>query len=940
MAISIVNKKYSTRVHPTGTTFLLANMGQGVREEIDIVVDFNFTSDASNQALIVATNKIQVLYGTWGTRGFVIGDVLQFTGTVSDGTNTYAFGATTYTITDISGSIMTLSANPFPSWSPSQIMPSISSTSITITNTSRTEPETIEFFHNWIPNTASGGDASLFDGEVNRHRVDGVDAMAVTDTATFISMGNQSGGTEMAYLERLADVGSLVSYRITIDSYSPLGFEDADFNEPSWFEASASLKPYYRIQALPQENNPNSSLALTYSDYLGNVGWFNESYNQGVNEFSIESVSITDASGNPLSEVDYSQVSIVTAVINGPTDFAPYAEINFTLIPDLSLVKNKPERNADLCSVSNSFLDFSGVPSILHAVFGKDDRQMPMSAETLDVAVANKITVQYQLNPSPELTAFIESMSSESRRYRLSAIVESDGGTANDNNAVSLILKEGLLTKAPIIGGRYTGVVSKGFHNHAQTIDDTLSTDYDGCTEDDMLFHSVFNLRKDASWKSLTLAVEVARLSDGANFALTSQIIPFNNFLVDSSGIIQFNYNESVPQFLEAPERNKIELSLNGNSTTETYEVELIWSMMANWRYWLAQANAMPEFIDSALPNMGKSQDWVRYLQEAGFFIRVRCTLTNTDDVAYWWASRISLQNYDDTLDMTSTIEYYDTLDNLQTSLIAGQNMRIKAIHTLASGSWEEGNVWGWIGQRPKENEPNKRISTVWNWSSLSYPFKPLAGETKAKLSFPTPDVAVVECLLDTAMVDVANLTIVSRIETPAEPVCVSPIDWLFNYVEANSDSAEDFVTVLAEVLDGTDVTASNVCCPTCEIVIDGTATEIYAFGTGESINTLVGTFTGDPCCYDSYKLFTGCELGFDTLVDGLMAELTGDTGALLDLVPSQINSFFGNDFNRIQERIISLTTDETIRYAVFEYLLAKGFKMTCAEGVKIISEL
>lgn len=946
MALSIVSRNYSTRAHTSGNNFLLANSGQLIREEVEIVLDFDFISDVNVQALVMAENKIQVLSGTWGERGFAVGNVVTLAGGIYiwDGTTTTTIvlnPATTYTIVDLIGNVMTLSANFVPTSAVAQLMPSNYNTAIKVLNTSVSEPASLDFYHNLIPNAASAGDYSLLDDEVNRFKAENVAAMSVGDTVSFEFMGNRSGGSYIeASLERLADVSSNVSYLVALEYFIPYTFEDSDFLEPSWFNANLSVKPYYRFQAFSQQNNPNSALTLTFSEYQGNVGWYNESYNQGENDFTIEGVVMTTATGSPLSEIDYAQKTVVEVTISGPSDFLPVAEVQFNLIPDIDTIKNKPEINADLISLSNSFCDFTGAPAITNTVRGKDNRQIAITDQDVNVATANTIVVTFTLDPNSDFEAFVESMATEARRFRLSVTVESDAGTANFNNSVSLIARESYLAKAPIEGGPFGGLVLSGFLNHVQESTDTVNTDYVGCTEDDMLFKSVFNLEKGAVWNSLILAVEVFRLSDGVNFALESQTISLENFLVDSNGVIQIFHEQTTQQFLESTDRNKIQLNLTGTDTSTTYEVELLWSMMANWRSWLPQTNALPEFIDSALPNFGKSKDWVRYLQVTGFAVRVKCTLVDDLDTGYFWAGLVNLDNYDASTEVTSTIEYYDESNTLQSALISGQNMRIKAIHTLATGAWNPADLWGWISLRPSQAEPNKRISTAWDWTSISYPLKPLSGETKAKLTFPTAGVAVVECLVDTAMVDVENVTVISRIESPSEPLCTSPINWLFNYVEAHSDTEADYLPVMEGILAAEFLAAGNICCPTCTVVIDGVDTEIYAFGSSADIDALVATFTGDPCCWDSYKRFVDCEVGYDTAVDNFIAGLTGSVPALLELVPSQINSFSMNTFSVIADRINALTTDGTIRYALFYSLLSGGFKFTCVDGVKQFSRL
>ena len=90
--------------------------------------------------------------------------------------------------------------------------------------------------------------------------------------------------------------------------------------------------------------------------------------------------------------------------------------------------------------------------------------------------------------------------------------------------------------------------------------------------------------------------------------------------------------------------------------------------------------------------------------------------------------------------------------------------MRIEATHVNNTGAWSPDLVWGWNSCRPLNGEPNKRLSTAWNWTSQDLPLKPLNGFTKSKLTFPSANTAVVECLIDTnTLTD--DTSIIAKIE-------------------------------------------------------------------------------------------------------------------------------------------------------------------------------
>lgn len=948
MAIKITARNYATRNHSGGNSFLLFNTGQLVTENLTFSVGFDFTSSSSFQALIVSEYSVRLLGVDVNTLGWLVGDVVNITGTIDPGVGpTWSAAAAALTIAEIDGETITFTTTLDPGASGvivGAVMPMTAGAAVNtplLIESARTEPEAVEIYHNLIENSSPASRFSLFDGEVNRFTVSGVDSMAVSDVLSFEQLGNRSGGSYVsATLERLADAGGLKIYKATFVYFNPYLFKEADFETPAFFDASKTLKPSYLLNAYPVANNPNSFLTLQTASVLGNVGFNNESYNQGANDFTIESVNLTVGTSTPVTAVDFNQATAVSVVISGAVDFTDFAEIQFNLIPDLSTVKNKPESQKDLISLSNCWVENS--PATVTAVaYGKDSAAMTISAPVLTVGTG-ETTLAFTLTPSAEFTALLESWPADARRYRLTATVESVGGTANDNNSVTLTLSEGLLEAAPVIGGAYSNVTFNGFFNHSQDIDGVSEIIYNGCTEDDFIYMSLFKLKNGADWSRLDLAVRVVRDSDGQYFDLISRSIPFSQYVEDIDGVIHINYSEPTSQYLDGPNRTALTVANTGAGTSLDYEVRILWPLMASWRYWIAQNDALLEFFDTGLPQDGRSAEWMRYLREAGYSIKVRATLVNDAGVGYYWGSSLNLQDYDDTGDITTTFEILDAEGNPQSALINGDVMTVKAVHTLTSGAWDVGNVWGWVGLRPKESEPMRRISTVWDWTSQNLPLKPEAGEVAATLEFTSPGVAVVTCRIDTTLLNVENYTLVSRIEAPFYPVCVSPVDYLFEAVIAGSDYESDYVSVLDKFLtNGLDVSHANICCPEClvELKSDGSEIYLYAFGRKTLIDGIVAAVVAN-CCIDVYGGAQACMADFDSVFDTLEAGLTG--ASLTGLIPSQLNSYGDTDLNSLALRIFDLTSDGVIRWQLVDLILRSGILVTCNPdtGAKTIKKI
>lgn len=959
MQVLISNRIYTTRNYEGSNTWLLTNSGQRVQEVFQLVFDFDFTSSPQQQVRFLSPYSFQLLSGEWGDLGFTIGATCTITGTITDivGGGVRDYAGFSFTITDIQGDVMIVDTELYPSSLDftGNISPNAGAGNDALFfDVSTVAPETIEIYHNQVPNTNGFSANSFIDGEVNRFKAENIDSMIVTDIINFEQLGNKSGGAYTEFdIERRPDVGGKRVYDVTIVYFQASKFQDADFDKPTYLQQNNSLKPVYRILAYPQENNPNSVLTYDYTAQNGNVGWYNESYNQGINDFIINSVVITGADGTVLPEIDHNQTcNVELTASNAAANFRDVTEVEFYLIPPTSEWQNNEFNFGQNIRLSNYFQDITFGELALTS-FAKNGQQVTTANQTINVVTPNQIVISFDAVPNAAFTTYINSLAISERQYRVTAYVESVGGTDNENNGVCLTIQQGLLTAAPVPDQPYDKIGFQGFFNHAQNIDTGVSeTNYNGCTEDDAVFKSLFSLTKGFEWEQLSLSVEVVRDSDGANFSLLNRVIPFNNFQVSPDGTINIVYAESLTQFLDGTGRNVLTVQNTGVEVGSDYEVKIVWSLVASWRYWIAQNNALSDFFDGALPNNGRNNEWMRYLREAGYSIRLRARLLK-DETNYYWGGNLNLQDYEDNLlspDITTVITYLDENGDVQPSLLQGQEMTIRADHTLAVGSWSVGDVWGTIALRGKEADPTKKISTAWNWTSQTSPLKPLSGETKAKLSYPSAAVARVECLVDTNLLNNTEVTAVARIESPIAPACKHPIDFVFDYLEANSEDDSDIVGIYNNLLNRV-TTTENICCPTCTKLYAGGIlfgnTTVYAIGNAAGINAIIETSIADPdevCCYNGYKIggsFASCDINFDANIDSLSSILDGDTTFINGtLIPSQMNSYDGaTEITKIKARLEALTTNEVIRYDLWREIIERGLQMRCKEdGTKFLT--
>ena len=123
--------------------------------------------------------------------------------------------------------------------------------------------------------------------------------------------------------------------------------------------------------------------------------------------------------------------------------------------------------------------------------------------------------------------------------------------------------------------------------------------------------------------------------------------------------------------------------------------------------------------------------------------------------------NRVDLQinDYDSDPDVTQEITIYrDSTGALISVVLENELMRVVALHTLTGGgAWLVNNVWGMITIEPTETSPRYISSTVLPFDNDVYnPLYPITG-LFASLTFPTPDVARIECYFDPTKIDISN---------------------------------------------------------------------------------------------------------------------------------------------------------------------------------------
>jgi hypothetical protein len=836
MSIVLSNQLFAT-IHSGNQPFLIGNVGHVFKFTGDIATTIGVTSTTNLPIVISGANQITLQGGNWLDYGILEGNSIDL-----DAVNVGTDIDVTVTVTNINGNVLTHNGNL--SAFLSQIYPSTDNGQLIVKNNTHTDVEQLDVFFNLIPNDANGGIQSLIDGEVNKIRFSGVDAMVATDTVTGVVLGNKSGG---AILDaELTKVGAN-DYQIEINFINWLDYVENDPNvTPDYYVANSSIKPFFQFEGQVQSSNPNSVIRSNSSTLLGNVGFIGENHNQGLNPFIPFFVEFKNSLGQVINEIDHTGVTDVDLRIGriGATTINANKFITkIQHLPTNDVYKNNANSYQQNTYQSLLIRD----TSYTKTAYGVGGAQLVISDEdvtsgtiTINAQTAQIITIKFKVTPNTAFTNYFNSLPTNERVYRILTTLQSTGLT-DDTTVINHL---GNYEKSPVIGGLSPEVVELNFFNHSQqgTTGGLLS--FDAMTEDDIFAKGILRMDKGFDYDNIKVCVRVVKQSDGSFFDLWMRNIPMNNYPLNADNVRLVQLEEQLNYLLPNPNRNTFKLEI-GTIASTTYDLNLTHTVLMNWRYWLAQSNALADFLDVTLPQNGLNQEWVRYAV-AGFDFVYRIEIER-DGAVFFKDVFFTNVDYDST-DVTTTIEFKDTLGNALPSVVDGVDCVVVATHT-ALEAWPVDDTWGWIAYRPFESEQRKLISSEWEHTNNNLPLRPITGEDRAELTFPSANVAVLKALVKGSEIG-QNYTFVSRIQSPRVEGCSSLIDVLFASLALSTETQSGKLALLTTYLnDGLNIGAkpTTICCPSCE------SEEIYFFGSSTIKATLDAGYTAGGCCEDVF---------------------------------------------------------------------------------------
>jgi hypothetical protein len=318
-----------------------------------------------------------------------------------------------------------------------------------------------------------------------------------------------------------------------------------------------------------------------------------------------------------------------------------------------------------------------------------------------------------------------------------------------------LLLFADQLTKPEPPAGAIDVLISQ-FVDHSEnvTLPAINQTGYSANTEDDLSFLAVLMIKFNDAITSISPRLEAYNSVTNESFTLFT-----TNFDLTSVPIVagKHQVNQSILLNSELPsgsEKRFATLKLAATyDTLLQYGMSLNFPFFYDWRYWIALPGANADFY----PNE-QNRNYVPFDSTGTWGVRLVIDMIK-NGLNFSFTDDLTIKDYNSDANIFQEIELYieATSQNVQV-IVDGELHRIIATHeNLDSSAWDPLNTWGMITIEPTESAPRWICSTVIPFDgNLLNPLTPITGST-ATLTFPTPDVAQIECFFDPNKINLQN---------------------------------------------------------------------------------------------------------------------------------------------------------------------------------------
>ena len=758
------------------TKNLVGNVTDKIRTRQTVAVSWTASSDSVNTFDILG-NTLTSVSGDFINAGFVFGDVISLYDNVG-----LSFVFTDRTITSLTANQIVFDG---------AVVPTASYPDAKLYG--KTPLESLRFRFGLIENNEPTNYVSKIDGTAeNSFSADGVGfdtgggvrsltPVTLTPSTGVNSWKEDFGSGTVAFLStgtQLEDYEQVfeINHYFTILPF----FLDGDLTliqnllpfsgaQPSLFTSTNTLKYVYDAQFNTSLSNPNGTKSATVNNWLGSVGWLNESLNGNPNRYSVISLVYTNQDTlqieNQVNAQQKTKVEFNLRSLDNKFTTNTNVQVGIAILPNASDYQQNYQTIEENFIIDNAFTTVD-LPFIDSSI---------ITNYTAVFNGAGSVSVAFDVD---YLTAIEPLLENKNYLIWCSTCDETLNTQATDR--VCLKVDSQLYDYNPDVEDLiFIDTINHFPHNINDTILADGFDDYKGWVEDGFEIVVPFQLNNDLTAKIQNLKVHFSAWNPSTDdrFDLQSYNYSISGGVLISSPPLNpyVNYNINTTRgfnLVNGSQFNNAILTTQGpglRGPINVIDYELRLGLKANFEEWISLPGANTVFYDANEPNNGLNLKASNYSLKNGYELVV---IVETDVTSgFNFFGNLIATNYQF---LSQPHAYYDydldanitpdwsveiiTLDengaNTSGIIETSINTTVKAIFTPLSGTTNLTNPYGII----RLNQSGGNIQTIFELSSIresivGNPLIPLVGENYTKLT-DNGTTVVLECLIEGSSLD------------------------------------------------------------------------------------------------------------------------------------------------------------------------------------------
>lgn len=388
-------------------------------------------------------------------------------------------------------------------------------------------------------------------------------------------------------------------------------------NAPDLYVNNESMRYVANFKFSTFLSNPNTERTFVDNQLLGNIGWFNETFNGLNSQYSKNSVVYSNASTVGLTAGGTTHVVIELDSANSTITGTTVALIGVSLLP------SQPTYQPALNNLSSDdpFEDIWLYETARQVVGAGAVSGTIITNVLLTDTASDTLTLEADITYTVDQQAKIDA----GANYLLWVMLEDDSLAATVSDRAVILIDVQPYQDDPDIPDLMFFTAASGFSRHdATSLLTGLNTNFKGYSEDGFTYYAEFDLEtaQSALLQSFTARMVAYKDADDTFFEFDSVDIDLSSGVI-VGGVQQFS--TSYPrgyQLNPADGMGKVVL-VNGNLSGTFQRYRLLIPFKWRWEKWKENADADNQFYDNAEQNNGLNMFTPGYAIPSGYTLRL-----------------------------------------------------------------------------------------------------------------------------------------------------------------------------------------------------------------------------------------------------------------------------------------------------------------------------